>query len=78
MNNYVSLKELDEIAEELIKKFLGKDKDCICIDIDRFATEYLGLTIEYVNFAEDDLRKTGFLGDGETSILIWIGKRKVK
>lgn len=78
MNNYVSLKELDEIAEELIKKFLGKDQDCICIDIDRFATEYLGLTIEYVSFAEDDLRKTGFLGDGETSILIWLGKRKVK
>lgn len=78
LNNYVSLKELDEIAEELIKKFLGKDKDCFCIDIDRFAIDYLGLNIEYVNFAEDDLRKTGFLGNGEASILIWLGKRKFK
>lgn len=78
MNNYVSLKELDEIAEELIKTFLGKEKDCICIDIDKFATEYLGLNIEYVNIAEDDLRKTGFLGDGKTPILIWIGKKRVE
>ena len=78
MNNYVSLKELDEIAQELIKNFLKKDKDTVCVDIERFATEYLGLNIKYVNIAENDLQKTGFLGDGETSILIWLKNQKIK
>ena len=74
MISYMSQAELEEISEGLIKAYANKFKSMAgqaSINIEHFATEFLGLKIEYVSFAEEDTSKIGFLADGESQLLIY-------
>ena len=72
MSSYISNRELDELGDGLVRRFLersgvrGAER---CIDIVGLAN-FLGLDIVYEKFAEQDMDKIGFLADGKTPLKI--------
>ena len=66
MNSLVSFRELDSLGEGLVKDYAKKTHrwNSMCLDIEGFITEYLGLNIVYETIAEEDKSKLGFLADG--------------
>lgn len=72
MNNFISNIELEEIAESLILAYTdGYGEELQCVDIEGLIEEYLSLPIKYVQMAEKDLDKLGFIADGKTSLCIY-------
>lgn len=61
---------LEELAEGLIWDFL-QGGEAKYVDIEKFITEYLGLTIKYEALAEEDQGTIGFMGDGKTAIRVY-------
>lgn len=78
MRGYISNKELEELGESLISSYLKGNDKCLCIDIEGFIRDYLGLDIKYESFAEEDVGKIGFLSDGTTELKINRQGRAVK
>ncbi len=76
MRSYISNYELEELGESLIANYLQGNDNCLCIDIEGFITDYLGLSIIYTNFA--DKEKIGFLSDGEEQLPIYSNGKEVK
>ena len=79
MNSYISNRELEELGEGLIRHYLECShvhKAARCIDIEGLAN-FLGLTVVYRSFAEEDHDKIGFLSDGKTSLKIWDNRKIV-
>ena len=72
MNNFMSKIELEEIAESLrLASTDGYGEELQCVDIEGLIEEYLSLPIKYVQMAEKDLDKLGFIADGKTSLCIY-------
>lgn len=72
MKTLVNSKELEQVGESLIRKFVGeKQPPPQCIDIEGFITDYLHLPVIYLHIAEDDRDKLGFLSDGKYPLKIW-------
>ena len=69
----VTLRELDNLGEGIIKDYLKKTgrRGSLSLDIEGFITEYMGAEVRYESFAEDDPGKIGFLADGISSLLIY-------
>ena len=68
----VSTKEIDELGKGIVVSYLKKHglrQLPDCVDIEGIANS-LGLRICYEAFAEEDLRKIGFLADGETPLKV--------
>ena len=65
-------KEIEQLNEGLIKCFLKKMnyKNVLCVDIERFVTEFLGLDVIYETFAEDDPDRVGFFSDGVRQLMV--------
>ena len=64
MYQHLSNIAIDELGESLIDRFYTEHpNNSLCVDIEGFAAEYLGLTIGYETFNEKDVE--GFLGDGD-------------
>jgi len=74
---YASYREIDEVAEGLIRQFNTQfQTNCEYVDIERFVTEFLGCRIRYENMAEADRSKMAFLADGKTPLhILENGKR---
>ena len=68
----MSRAELSEISEGMIDVYFAESQKEVIdkVDIEDFITSFLGLSIEYVSFAEPDHGRIGFLSDGETPLLI--------
>ena len=72
MNSYISNRELDELGNALVRRYLersGVQGAERCIDIVGLAN-FLGLNVTYEIFAERDMDKIGFLADGQTPLMI--------
>ena len=72
MSNIISNRELEELGEGLIRHYLEQARVHMaarCIDIEGLAN-YLGLTVVFEVFAEEDRDKVGFLSDGITPLKI--------
>ena len=72
MENLVSFQELDVLGEGLVKDYAKKThrSNAMCLDIEGFITDYLGLSIAYEDIAEEDKSKIGFLSDGKSPLLV--------
>lgn len=72
MENLVSFQELDVLGEGLVKDYAKKvhRSNAMCLDIEGFITDYLGLSITYEDIAEEDKSKIGFLSDGKSPLLV--------
>ena len=66
MNCFISSQELEALGEGLSRDYMEKShrRNSMCFDIEGFITDYLGLSICYESFAEDDISKIGFLANG--------------
>lgn len=65
MKTLVSNAEIEEVGENLIRKFIGaREPPPNCIDIEGFIRDYLHLQVVYATFAENDMDKIGFVSDG--------------
>ena len=73
MTTLTSYQELDALGEGLAYGYMKKLKmlRSAALDIEGFVTDYLGLTIVYENFAEEDKTKIGFLSDGKTPLKVF-------
>lgn len=70
MLNFLSRAEVDELCDGLICQFYG-EKRFSCVDIDRFVREGLRCPVRYEAFAEEDLDKIGFCGDGSSPLRVY-------
>lgn len=71
MTNFISRKEIEELSDGMVKGFSqGTTKDPISVDIDSFVKDYLCLTVVYENFAEKDVDKVGYTGDGRSTLKV--------
>lgn len=74
MTTYLTVNEIEELAESLVRKFYGKrQKIPPSVDIDAFVTKFLKLPVVYRSFAEEDSDKIGFIADGVTPLLVYQG-----
>ena len=72
MSTYISNRELEELGEGLTRHYLENahvQMAARCIDIEGLAN-YLGMTVVFETFAEEDRDKVGFLADGRTPLKI--------
>lgn len=76
MQVYISNKEIEQIAKGLVQISCGEPPPKF-IDIDAIA-EYLGVTVLYEQFAEDDQDKIGFAADGRNALTVIRNGRKQK
>lgn len=76
MQVYISNKEIEQIAKGLVQVSCG-EPPLKFIDIDVIA-KYLGLTVLYEPFAEDDQDKIGFAADGQNALTILRNGRKMR
>ena len=73
MKCFISTQEIEALGEGLSRDYIEKTKrrNSMCFDIEGFITDYLGLSICYESFAEDDSSKIGFLANGITPLLVF-------
>jgi hypothetical protein len=72
MTSILTVSEIEELAESLVRKFFAKcQKIPQAVDIDSLATDFLKLPVEYHAFAEEDSGKIGFISDGVTALRIY-------
>ena len=72
LSTYISNRELEELGEGLTRHYLEQahiHMAARCIDIEGL-TNYLGMTVVFETFAEEDRDKVGFLADGRTPLKI--------
>ena len=72
MTSHITVHEIEELAESLVRKFHGsRNKLPQAVDIDAFVTKFLKLPIEYHSFAKSDSSKIGFIADGVSPLWIY-------
>lgn len=78
MKTLVSGDEIEEVGGSLIAEYIGRQRGSVlCTDIEGFIKDYLHHQIEYLEFAEDDADKIGFLSDGISTLCVFeSGKKK--
>ena len=72
MKYITSFQELDALGEGLSKDYMKKThkRNDSPFDIEGFITSYLGMTIIYESFAEQDQDKIGFIANGIEPLLV--------
>ena len=79
MNTTFSYTEIDELAEGLIRQYLGqRQKIPQSVDIESFAKKYLKLPVMYCSFANAETGKIGFISDGRTPLSITENGKQIK
>lgn len=79
MKSCFSDMEIEELAEGLMRQYLGQKWDIpLRVDIEGFLTGYLCLPLKYRSFAEDDCSKIGFISDGITPLQVMEGRRAIR
>ncbi len=78
MKRFTSYDEIETLCEAMIKDFFrGKHyTNALCVDIEAFVKEYLGLQIVYDSFAEPDPGRVGFYADGQRPLWVHRGSGK--
>ena len=80
MKRFTTNDEIENLCEAMIKDFF-KSKHYtneMCVDIEAFVREYLGVPIVYETFAEPDPGRVGFLSDGKRPLLVRRGNESVE
>ena len=80
MKKFTSNDEIENLCEAMIKDFF-KNKhytNVMCVDIEAFVREYLGVPIVYETFAEPDPGRVGFMSDGKRPLLVRRGSKVEK
>jgi hypothetical protein len=69
--------EIENLCEAMIKDFFKSKHytNVMCVDIEAFVKEYLGVPIVYETFAEPDAGRVGFLSDGKRPLLVRRGSK---
>ena len=77
MKRFTSNDEIEDLCEAMIKDFFKSKHytNVLCVDIEAFVREYLGVPIVYEIFAEPDPGRIGFLSDGKRPLLVKRGNR---
>lgn len=78
MKRFTSYDEIETLCEAMIKDFFRSKHytNSLCVDIEAFVKEYLGIPIVYDSFAEPDPGRVGFYADGERPLWVHRGNRK--
>lgn len=78
MKRFTSYDEIETLCEAMIKDFFRSRHytNSLCVDIEAFVKEYLGLPIVYDTFAEPDPGRVGFFSDGERPLWVRRGNQK--
>ena len=74
MRNFLSRAEADEICDGLMERY-HEEKGVSCVDIDGFVKDVLRCPVFYEAFAEKDLDKIGFCGDGISKLKVLSGRK---
>lgn len=77
MKRFTSNDEIEGLCEAMIKDFFKSKHytNVMCVDIEAFVKEYLGVPIVYETFAEPDPGRVGFLSDGKRPLLVKRGSK---
>ncbi len=80
MKRFTSNDEIENLCEAMIKDFFKSRHytNVVCVDIEAFVKEYLGVPIVYETFAEDDPGRIGFLSDGKRPLMVRRGDKVEK
>lgn len=72
MKRFTSNDEIENLCEAMIKDFFKSKHytNVMCVDIEAFVREYLGVPIVYETFAEPDPGRVGFLSDGKRPLMV--------
>ena len=72
MKRFTSKDEIENLCEAMIKDFFKSKHytNVMCVDIEAFVREYLGVPIVYETFAEPDPGRVGFLSDGKRPLMV--------
>ncbi len=72
MKRLATNNEIENLCEAMIRDFFKSKHytNVMCVDIEAFAQEYLGLSIVYESFAEPDPGRIGFLSDGKRPLSV--------
>ncbi len=70
--------EIEALCEGMIADFFRRKQytGMLCVDIEAFVREYLGLRIVYESLAEPDPGRVGFFSDGVRPLRVRRGERK--
>ena len=73
MKRFTSNDEIESLCQAMIKDYFRSRHNTsgLCVDIESFVTDYLGLQIVYESFAEQDPGRIGFLSDGIRPLWVW-------
>ena len=77
MKRFTTNDEIENLCEAMIKDFFKSKHytNVMCVDIEAFVQEYLGVPIVYETFAELDPGRVGFLSDGKRPLLVRRGNK---
>lgn len=72
MKKFTTNDEIESLCEAMIKDFFKSRHytNVLCVDIEGFVEEYLGIPIIYETFAEADPGRIGFLADGKRPLSV--------
>ena len=72
MKRLADNEELEMLAGLMVREYLQRTKrwKVQCFDLEAFITDYLGVTITYETFAEDDPGKIGFMANGTDYLMV--------
>ena len=78
MKRFTTYDEIETICEAMIKDFFQSKHytNSLCVDIEAFVKDYLGIPIVYETFAEPDPGRVGFLSDGKRPLWVRRGDSK--
>ncbi len=78
MKRLTSFDEIEALCGAMVRDFFRAKgyADVLCVDIEAFVREYLGLPVVYESFAEPDPGRIGFCADGERPLRVRRGDRQ--
>ena len=72
MKRFTSFMEVEALCAAMIRDYgraSGREK-ALCVDIEGFVTEYLGMPVVYETFAEEEPGRIGFCSDGTRPLAV--------
>lgn len=79
MKRFTTNEEIENLCEAMIKDFFrSRQTEPLCVDIEAFVTEYLGIPVVYETFAEPEPGRIGFLSDGKRPLRIMRGNEEMQ
>jgi len=72
VKRFTSFEEIEILCEAMIKDFFRSKHytNVLCVDIETFVRDYLGMPIVYESFAEPDPGRVGFYADGVRPLMV--------